>query len=77
MMPRLYGMPVRIIHNMAKLQLSEHVMVTPEFREEFNAWLKDMFPANVMPDNQVINAQGIFLMNPRTWASIEKKLRGQ
>lgn len=71
------GCRVLISPDHPKMQLSEDCPVTPEFRKEMNAWMRDFFGVNnLIPDGQFLhcrdfaghNAHGGFItMNIRTY----------
>lgn len=67
----LSGVPIRVMPDTPKLRLSNQVTVSPQFRKEFDAWLLEMFPSNILRDNEVIGVGGALLMNPRTWAKVK------
>lgn len=69
------GIPIFVTPDVPRRQLSEDVPVSPEFRAEMNAWMRDFFgTTNVLEDGQVITTHygKNFHMNPRTYAQLQK-----
>lgn len=69
-MTSFLGLNVLISPDTPKLQLSEGCPVTPEFRVEMNAWMRDFFGVrNLIEDGQCLHDQlnNTLHMNPRTW----------
>lgn len=69
-MTSFLGLKVLISPDTPKLQLSEGCPVTPEFRVEMNAWMRDFFGVrNLIEDGQFLHDQlnNTLHMNPRTW----------
>lgn len=73
------GLSIRICEDdvRPKMQLSEGCPVTPEFRVEMNAWMREFFGAevsNLLPDGQTYHmvATGELYMNRRTFAQLKK-----
>lgn len=55
-----------------KMQLSEDCPVTPDFRVEMNAWMREFFGVtreNIVPDGEtfLMEQLGEVYMNPRTY----------
>ncbi|MDH0774784.1 hypothetical protein N5C96_15405 [Delftia tsuruhatensis] len=69
-MTSFLGLKVLISPDTPKLQLSEGCPVTPEFRVEMNAWMREFFGVrNLIEDGQCLHDQlnNTLHMNPRTW----------
>ena len=69
-MTNLMGLKVLISPDTPKLQLSEGCPVTPAFRIEMNAWMREFFGEwNLIEDGQCLHDRlnHILHMNPRTW----------
>lgn len=71
------GYYVRVSADFPKMQLSIDCPVTPEFRDETNAWMIRFFGMdNLIPDGEVfiMETLRIIQMNPRTYARLERDL---
>jgi hypothetical protein len=63
-----------------KMQLSEKVPVTPEFRAEINAWMADFFGyACVVPEGQVffLKLERTIICHPKDVQKLKDKLGKQ
>jgi hypothetical protein len=70
----LYGMKVVVSRDIPKMKLADGDYVTPEFRQEIDAWLLEFFGVtNLLPDGQVLSMQSAnsVYMNPRTFAQFK------
>lgn len=63
------GLDVFIREDVPKMQLSDGCPVSPEFRVEMNAWMREFFGlVSVIPDGQYwVIAERQVHMNPRTF----------
>jgi hypothetical protein len=72
----LYGK--RVVVNSAftpKMQLSEDVMVTDDFRKEINEWMIEFFGVRyLVPDDQILLVGDMFIMNPNAYKTFRQKL---
>lgn len=71
MLNTLYGIPVQVIPDRPRMQLSEDCPCTPEYRVELNAWMLAFFgTTNMIADGQVLHVtypEERFVMNQRTF----------
>lgn len=72
------GYTIRVSPDFPKMQLSIDCPVTPEFREETNAWMIRFFGMdNLIPDGEVyvMETLRIIQMNPRTYDRLQRDLK--
>ncbi|PJO39856.1 hypothetical protein CTI10_001320 [Delftia acidovorans] len=77
-MTNFMGNKVFISHDIPKMQLSEGCPVTPEFRIEMNAWMRDFFGVtNLLDDGECLHDRlnKALHMNPRTWDRVRAQPR--
>ena len=70
----LYGLKIQITPELPKMVLSEGVPVSPQFREEMNAWMLSFFGThNILKDGEVIKYGNTLLMNIRTYTDFKAR----
>lgn len=71
----MIGIPVYIVPDTPRWQLSADCPVTDAYRTETNAWAREFFgTTNLLKDGQVVERTRprAFYMNPRTAAALKK-----
>ena len=69
----IYGMKIIVTPDLPKMKLAPGDYITPEFRQEIDAWLLGFFGTNnLLEDGQSIFSQptNTVFMNPRTCAKL-------
>ena len=75
-MPNLSGYTVRITPDTPRVQLSEKVTVSQQFRDQINAWLAEFFGVtNILSDGVVMRTENILFMNPRTHKWVQEAMK--
>lgn len=73
-MTRLGSCEVHVSPDRPKMVLSERVPVSPEFRAEMDAWMREFFGTwNLIEDSQMLKTRdgNKIFVNPRTYESIK------
>ena len=71
---RLYGFKVMVTPDTPRMQLSEHVLVSDEFRVKTNAWLLDFFGGiNLIKDGDTLlnKRDQVIFVNPRMFEKLK------
>lgn len=69
-------MKIIVSPDVPRMQLSEDCPVTPEFREQCNAWMVEFFGMhNMIEDGVYLTLNGAIYMNPRTYEQFKAAIR--
>lgn len=71
--PMLFGTPVVVHQGRPRYVLPPDLPLPPDFRAEFEAWAATFFEQRIylIPDGVTYIANGVFHMNPTTFAQLK------